>query len=1054
MHPPPWQTRFAAAEALFAAGAFADAEAEYAAVIAAAPTHLPANIGASSCARKRGDHAASLRYFTAAAAANPAHTGVHMERASDLKALNRHEEAAAAYVQVIEIEPKNIQARLGLGECARARGNRAAAMEIYQQAAIAAPTNPWPLVEIAAEQRAANHWDEAETTYLKCLLIAPDNVQAWLGMGHCARRRSRHIAAAIFQAAVQAAPGNPWPLLDLAADLRELNQLEEAATACRRALELAPLQPQAHIGLAHCARKRGNRLESLEIFTAAVAAIPNDPWLRIERAADLRQLGRLDEAEAECRHVLATAPDNVQAHLGLGDCARRRGDRKASAALYRAAILAAPGDPWPRVELAADLREMQETAQAEALYQEVQAMLPGNIQALLGLGFCARLQGDRAAARAWFEAATKTDPADAAPWLEIAVEQRDAGDVDAAIATAQAVLARHPANIHAMLSIGQSERQAARHDAALAAFTAAHQAHPANAEPLVEMAVSARTLGRQAQCDALLAQALAVDSRNVSAIVRLAEQAMIAQNIELALDIYQKAAADQPGQLTFHLGAVEALAGLGKFEDAIAAVEALAAERGALPAITARRISLLRQTGDYGAALALARQAARANPANVPLWSELFHTEILAGTAQDIETCLASAPAHTAHQKAALRRHKGQFAETCWRFNEALADYEAAAAANPNDAGLQQDLVRIKTLFLDLEGARQHLRKFCELTAYATRLRKKSLNMSQTQYGQILDEYRLDTEVLDAIRPLLPLPPAEQLVALPGIVRANPDSTVAAVSLMIALRQAGAFARRLAAAGGIPKTIMQYWDSAPPPADVTRLMASWREANPDYAYRLFNDMSAQAFLAENFPSAVLQAYLRGEYATQKSDIFRLAFLVAQGGIYADADDRCTQPIAAIIPEGASLVAYQDDHMTLCNNFIAARAGHPVLRAALEGAVRAMLRGDRDTVWFSTGPALLTRAFTQVLAARGDTLDHLAASGIAVLDRRDLARAVSIHCAAAYKRTDRHWLNATFGRRNGNPRVEDPENENVSIVSAARMASFGERYDGLYLDGRR
>jgi tetratricopeptide (TPR) repeat protein len=964
------------------------------------------------------------------------------DAAETLFAAGAFAEAAQIYTQLIEIEPKNTHARLRLGACASACGNPEAALAIYRQAAEIAPENPWPLVEIAAEHRAAGNWQAAESNYLNALLIAPDTAQAWLGIAHCARRHTPHLSAALLHAATLATPCNPWPFLDLAADLRDLDQLDQAESACRRALAIEP-SPQAHIGLAHCARKRGNQLESLEILTAAGTKFPKDPWLKIERATDLRHFGRLDEAGEESRQALEIAPNNVQAHLGLAACARQRGDRKTSSEIYRAAINAAPSNPWPRLELAADLRETQATEEAETLYNQVLTILPGNLQALLGLGLCARARGDRAAARTHFEAASAANPEDPAPWLEIAVEQRDAGDPNAAITTAKTVLSRQKTNIHALLSIGVSERHAARHEAALTAFTAAYHAHPANAEPLVEMAVSARALGRQQDCDAFLAQALELDPSNVSAIVRLAEQTTLAQNLTQALEIYQKAAAEQPGQLTFHLGVAEALAGLGKSEKAIAALESLEAERGSVPPITGLRINLLRQTGDLQAALTLARHAAAANPTNAQLWSELFHSEILAGTEQDIEACLAIAPAHTAHQKAALRRHKGQFAETCWRYAEALAHYEAAANANPADAGLQQDLVRIKTLFLDLDGARRHLRNFCNLTAYATRLRKKSLNISQTQYGQILDEYRLDTEVLAAVQPLLALPPAAQLVALPGIVRANPDSTVAAVSLMIALRQAGAFARppALAAAGRIPKTIMQYWDSSPPPADVARLMASWRESNPGYTHHLFNDTSAQEFLAERFPPAVLQAYLRGEYATQKSDIFRLAFLVAEGGIYADADDRCTAPVNAIIPEGANLVTHQDDHMTLCNNFVAAEAGHPVLLAALQGAVRAMLRGDRDTVWFSTGPALLTRAFTQVLVG-ADPLHGNVVSGIVVLDRRELARAISIHCAAAYKRTDRHWLNSTFARRNANLPESGRRN-----VGGNRSRSTGATYDG-------
>jgi tetratricopeptide (TPR) repeat protein len=1080
-----WQEKFAAAEALFAAGAFAEAEAEYAAVIAAAPSHLPANIGAAKCARKRGDNATSLGYFTAAAAAWPTHPGVHKERAADLKALKRYEEAEDAYRRVIELAPEHSPdsnyALLNLGECAKLRGDRAAALAFYQAAAEADPTNPWPLAEIAGEHRAAGRWKDAEAAYAKCLVIAPDNVNAWLGLGHCARRHSKALSFAIFQAGAQAAPANPWPLLEaaadlrdlgrfkdaeticaraleiapgnaqahlglakcarkrgdreasilhiraaslaaptdpwplleLAADLRELGRLEEAEAHGRRALEIAPSQPVAHIGLAQCARARGNRAAALQILTAAAAALPHDSGLRLERAAELRHFGQLDAAEAECRHVLATQPENLHAHLGLGHAARKRGDRYAAMEFYRAAIRAAPSEPWPRMELAADLRAIQEIAQAEAMYQEVLAMLPGNAHALLGLGFCARARGDRAAALAAFEAATRADPADAAPWLEIAVEQREAGESDAAIATAQAVLARHPTNLIAMMSIALSERHAARHEAAFAAFSAAHQAHPAHAEPLVEMAVSARTLGRQAECDALLARALAADPRNVSAIVRLAEQAMAAQNIDHALEIYRHAAAEQPGELAFHLGIAEALAGQGQIDDAVATLEALQAERGPMPPIICKRISLLRQTGDYRAALSLGRETAAADPANFQLWSELFHTAMLAGTAQDIQACLASAPAHTAHHKAALRRHQGQFAESQWRYSEALADYEAAAEANPNDAALQQDMVRLKTLLLDLQGAGQHLRKFCELTAYATRLRKKSLNVSQTHFGQILDEYRLDDAVA-AVKPLLALPPAAQLAPLTGFVRARPDSTLAAVALMVALRQAGLFSSRPDGGGGIPRRITQFWDSEAPPEDVGRLMRSWRENNPGYEWQLFNEDGAREFLAARFPEAVVLAFSRVREPAQKADIFRLAVLAAEGGVYADADDRCLQPIDSIVPGTAELLMYQEDHGTIGNNFLAARPGHPVMVRALQMAVAAVNRGDSDILWLATGPALLTRAFGHFLAR--STAAVAVPPGVVVLDRRELFQAVAIHCGAGYKRTEKHWSNTAFARR--------------------------------------
>jgi mannosyltransferase OCH1-like enzyme len=145
---------------------------------------------------------------------------------------------------------------------------------------------------------------------------------------------------------------------------------------------------------------------------------------------------------------------------------------------------------------------------------------------------------------------------------------------------------------------------------------------------------------------------------------------------------------------------------------------------------------------------------------------------------------------------------------------------------------------------------------------------------------------------------------------------------------------------------------------------------------------------------------------------RKADIFRLAVLAAAGGVYADADEKCLQAVDFIVPGMAELVMYQEDHGTLGNNFMAARPGQLVVLRALEMAVTAVNRGDADIVWLATGPGLLTRAFGQVVTTQGEL------AGVVVLDRRALFQAVAIHCAAGYKRTDKHWSNTAFARRRG------------------------------------
>jgi tetratricopeptide (TPR) repeat protein len=351
-----------------------------------------------------------------------------------------------------------------------------------------------------------------------------------------------------------------------------------------------------------------------------------------------------------------------------------------------------------------------------------------------------------------------------------------------------------------------------------------------------------------------------------------------------------------------------------------------------------------------------------------------------------------------------------------------LALFQAAAAASTlhQDAGLQHELVRAKLLRLDVSGAMLHLRRAAALTAHQTKLLQKSLNISQSHFGQVTDEYQMDESLLNVLITLQKLEPAARADVLGYILREAPDSTAAAVAMMVALRQAEVFSRRAGGGGGIPRRVIQFWDSETPPEDVARLMRSWREHNPGHAYHLFNEATARGFLAARFPESVLHAFSRAREPAQKADIFRLAVLAAAGGVYADADDKCLQPIDSIVPGTAELVVYQEDHGTIGNNFIAARPGQGVVLRALEMAVTAVNRGDSDIVWLATGPGLLTRAFGQVFAPAGAAAGAGVAlpPGVVVLDRRELFQAVAIHCGAGYKRTDRHWSNTAFARWRG------------------------------------
>ncbi len=117
----------------------------------------------------------------------------------------------------------------------------------------------------------------------------------------------------------------------------------------------------------------------------------------------------------------------------------------------------------------------------------------------------------------------------------------------------------------------------------------------------------------------------------------------------------------------------------------------------------------------------------------------------------------------------------------------------------------------------------------------------------------------------------------------------------------------------------------------------------------------------------NHPPEILRAYIRSQEIAQKADLFRLAYLSVKGGFYVDADDRSLAPIYSFVSPAAHFVTYQEDYGTLGNNFLGAKPNHPAIGLALKLGAEAINRGDHDLLWLSTGPALLTRAFAQLIA---------------------------------------------------------------------------------------
>lgn len=211
----------------------------------------------------------------------------------------------------------------------------------------------------------------------------------------------------------------------------------------------------------------------------------------------------------------------------------------------------------------------------------------------------------------------------------------------------------------------------------------------------------------------------------------------------------------------------------------------------------------------------------------------------------------------------------------------------------------------------------------------------------------------------------------------------------------------------------IPRVVFQYWNHSRPPADVAALMQTWAAQNDGFEHVVFDRAAARDFLQRSYPADVLAAFEKCPHPAMEADLIRLAFLAANGGVYADADERCLAPLERLFAAlgGASFAAAITEGIPLYvhNWFICAAPANGIVRLALEQAVR-MIHLDEnergtDDLWQITGPGLLTRCcVTQALAE----IRASRAADMALISQRCYTAIAASEDELAYKSGTGNW----------------------------------------------
>eukprot|EP00241_Pyramimonas_parkeae_P000729 CAMPEP_0114247346 /NCGR_PEP_ID=MMETSP0058-20121206/12974_1 /TAXON_ID=36894 /ORGANISM="Pyramimonas parkeae, CCMP726" /LENGTH=1002 /DNA_ID=CAMNT_0001360647 /DNA_START=399 /DNA_END=3407 /DNA_ORIENTATION=+ len=202
----------------------------------------------------------------------------------------------------------------------------------------------------------------------------------------------------------------------------------------------------------------------------------------------------------------------------------------------------------------------------------------------------------------------------------------------------------------------------------------------------------------------------------------------------------------------------------------------------------------------------------------------------------------------------------------------------------------------------------------------------------------------------------------------------------------------------------IPKIIHQTFKSNTIPGKLKPLMQSWREFNPNYEIRFYDDAACRHFVATEFPE-YFEAYQSLPKDVERADFFRYMVVLRFGGVYADIDTECRVPVDNYVRASDTLVVgweneFASDDEAFARHFVRRRQilqwlfmgvpGHPVLRGVCDRIARvAKFRfsnnTNRDTLE-RTGPGMWTDMVLRRSFSRGHSVAADDPWGVRVLPR--------------------------------------------------------------------
>lgn len=247
--------------------------------------------------------------------------------AEALQAQGKHAETAAAYRQVLRLQPDHVGALVGLGIVLAELGNLDEVVRHWQEAVLRCPGAPQLHHNLGVALAQQGRPAKAVRSLERALALQPDYAEAHFNLGNVCRTLGwKEDAVASYRRALAARPDHSGACNNLGLTQTELRRWEEAVVLLSQAVRLRPTMVEAHNNLGMALTDLGRFAEAEECYQEALRLNPAYYEAHANLGSLYKEQGRLDEALASYQMALWLQPDSASAHWNRSLAWLQKGD--------------------------------------------------------------------------------------------------------------------------------------------------------------------------------------------------------------------------------------------------------------------------------------------------------------------------------------------------------------------------------------------------------------------------------------------------------------------------------------------------------------------------------------------------------------------------------------------------------------------------------------------------------------------------------------------------------------------------------------------------------